>query len=213
MDLAREPDPFCQTFQFGKAHKCSHKCDVGHTAREHHCLGDGVSSDSMEAGCLGRPMTTGGLPTSKHFKYCSFWVDHFSRFIYVTFYDSKKAEELAQSKLEFEDFASRFQVRLKSIPADNGVYRACSFQDACQRNQQRLTFCAVGMHWQNGIAEQFIGSITQQARTILLHAMARWPQVVFEDMWPFAIPHAVTLHNCSVHKDKPSSPFELFTGQ
>jgi len=32
------------------------------------------------------------------------------------------------------------------IRANNGVYSAKLFQDSCQKNQQNLTFCAVGAH-------------------------------------------------------------------
>jgi hypothetical protein len=104
--LASEPDPICTTCQFGKAHKRSHKSDSGHIARLHHAPGDGVSSDGFEAGAPGKVMTTGSSPTNKTYRYCSFWVDHFSQFVYVTMHESKSADELVKSKLEFEDFAS-----------------------------------------------------------------------------------------------------------
>jgi hypothetical protein len=104
-------------------------------------------------------------------------------------------------------------VKIKNIRADNGVYTAKLFQKSCTKYQQSLTFCAVGAHWQNGITEGFIGSITQRARTILLHVMSRWPQVITEDMWPYAIHHAVTFHNASIRRDKNMSPYELFTGE
>jgi transposase InsO family protein len=141
----------------------------------------------MEAGCPGRLMTTSGLPTTRCYKYCSFWVDHYSRFVYVTMHETKRAEELVCSKLEFEAFAARYGVKIRNIRADNGVYTVKLFQDSCDKAQPSLTFCAVGAHWQNGIAERFIGSITQTARTILLHAMSCWPSVITEEMWPFAI--------------------------
>lgn len=212
-DLATEPDPLCATCQFGKAHKRSHKSNTGHIAKSAKAPGDGVSSDGMEAGTPGRLMTTSGLPSTKRYRYCSFWVDHFSQFVYVTMHETKRAEELLRSKLEFEDFASKYNVNIRNIRADNGVYTAKCFQEACLKKQQTLTFCAVGAHWQNGIAERFIGSITQRARTILLHAMTRWPNVITEDMWPFAIRHAVTFHNASIRRDKNVSPYKLFTGE
>jgi hypothetical protein len=71
----------------------------------------------------------------------------------------------------------------------------------------------VGAHWQNGIAKRFIGTITQWARTILLHAMVKWPSVMLEEMWTFALQHAVNFHNYSVQKQQTMTPYELFTGQ
>jgi hypothetical protein len=128
-------------------------------------------------------------------------------------HETKKAEELLKSKLEFEDYAARFGVNIKSIRADNGIYTAKVIQDSCKQKQQHLSFCAVGAYWQNGIAERFIGSIVQRSRTILLHAMAKWPSIITEDMWPFAIRHMVCCHNATVRRGKTDTPYQLFTGQ
>jgi hypothetical protein len=211
--LANEPDPMCATCQFGKAHRKTHKGNTGNISADHTKPGQGVSSDGMEAGTPGRVMTTHGIPLTKKYRYCSFWIDHFSKFVYVTMHESKKAEELLRSKQEFEAFAARHGITISNIRADNGVYTAKLFQDDCLKKQQRLTFCAVGAHWQNGIAECFIGSIVQRARTILLHAMARWPSVITEDMWPFAVQHMVNFHNVSDLRGKSTRPYTLFTGQ
>ncbi len=78
------------------------------------------------------------------------------------------------SKTEFEAWAAHFNVKNSSIRGDNRVYSPKLFKDACDKQQQSLTFCGVGAHWQNGIAERFIGTITEWARTILLHAMAKY---------------------------------------
>jgi len=211
--LTNEPDPVCPSCQFGKAHRRSHKSDTGHITDGHTAPGMGVSSDGLEAGCPGRVMTTGGSPTNKRYKYCSFWIDHYSKFVYVTMHETKHAAELVRSKLEFETFARRYNVKIHAIRADNGVYAAKAFQDSCARNQQSLSFCAVGAHWQNGLAERFIGTVTQQARTILLHAMAKWPSCITEEFWPYALRHAVMVHNSSPHQGHGKPPFELFTGE
>jgi hypothetical protein len=211
--IANAPNPICASCQFGKAHRRTHASDSGHISAQHTAPGDGVSSDGMEAGVPGRVMTTGGSPSIKKLKYCTFWIDHYSQFVYVTMHESKKAEELLRSKHEFEDFSARYGVSIKNIRADNGVYTAKIIHDSCLKKQQNLTFCAVGAHWQNGIAERFIGTVVQRARTVLLHAMSRWPAVIKEDMWPFAVRYAVAFHNASIRRGFTQTPYQLFTGQ
>jgi hypothetical protein len=184
--LASEPDLTCAACQFFKAHKRSHKSDTGHISANHLAPGDGVSSDGMEAGCPGRMMMTHGLPLSWRYKNVSFWKDHFSQFVYVTMHETKKVEELLRSKLEFEEYSAHFSINIKNIRADNGVYTAKIIQDSCWKKQQNLSFCTVGAHWENGIAKSFISSIIQHSRTILLHAMAKWPNVITKD--PFTTP-------------------------
>jgi transposase InsO family protein len=211
--LALEPDPMCPACAFGKARRISHKTHTGQISKDHIKPGDGVSSDGLESGTPGRPFTTKGSASKLCYLYVSFWVDHASSYVYVTFHCSKAASELVRSKLEFEQFSPRFGIQIKNIRADNGVYSAQLFRDSCTRNQQILTFCAIGAHWQNGIAERFIGTITQRARTILLHAMAKWPSVISEDMWMSALRHAVNFHNSSFRKTQQVTPYEAFTGQ
>jgi hypothetical protein len=43
--------------------------------------------------------------------------------------------------------------------------------------------------------------------------MAKWPDVIKEDMWTFALRHAANFHNCSIRKDRQETPFKLFTNQ
>lgn len=43
--------------------------------------------------------------------------------------------------------------------------------------------------------------------------MAKWPQVITKDMWPFAICHMVNFHNASIIHNKNASLYSLFTGQ
>jgi hypothetical protein len=43
--------------------------------------------------------------------------------------------------------------------------------------------------------------------------MAKWPDIIQEDILPFAIHHAVTFLNSSIRGDKEASPYELFTGE
>lgn len=143
----------------------------------------------------------------------SFWVDHASSFVYFLFHSSKAAAELVYSKAKFEQFLACFNVQIRNFRLDNGVYSAQLFCNSYLWHQQHLFFCGVATHWQNRTAEHFIGTVTQQAWTILLHATAKWSLVIKEEMWSFALWHTVNFHNYSVWKQQTKTPYELFTGQ
>jgi len=211
--VANCPDPICLACQHGKARRKAHNKSTGGITGASHAPGDGVSADQLEAGCPGRIPTSKGLPTTKRYRYCNLWIDHSTRFVFPTFNETKHATELVASKTHFEAFAAKFHVKIKRIRADNGVYSAGLFQQSCELLGQDLSFCAVGGHWQNGVAERHIGLLTQTARTLLLHATSKWPQVLTEEFWPFAFKHACNFHNASIHSETHQTPYFAFTGE
>jgi hypothetical protein len=210
--IASTPDPICAACQAGKAHRRSHAKVTNTIAAPCTYPGQQISADQLEAGYPGRIPTAKGMPTHKRYKYCNLWIDNYSRFIYPAFHETKHAADLVASKREFLAYAKRFNVTVQSIRADNGVYSAGQFQVSCLEDNQELTFCAVGSHWQNGVAERAIGSMMQMARTILIHAITQWPGVLSEEFWAFALRHACNFHNASIDPDIQQSPYHLFTG-
>jgi hypothetical protein len=93
---------------------------MGYIDDSHSGPGNSVSSDGMEVGYPGRPLSILG---------------------YV--------EEILKTNQEFEVFAGHHGVNIKFIRADNGVYTTTVFQDYCFQKGQCLRFCADGAHWQN----------------------------------------------------------------
>lgn len=63
------------------------------------------------------------------------------------------------------------------------------------KKDQTITFCGVGAHHQNGIIENKNKMLTLGARTMLLHAMRLWPQMIDTMFWPFAMKAAAERHN------------------
>jgi hypothetical protein len=141
------------------------------------------------------------------------WVDHFLRFLYAHCQEDATTKSTLESKVGFESFAQRYQVTIKHIHGDNGVFATKLFKDHVEASSQHQSFCGVGAHWQNGVIERFIGVITTRARTMLLHAMDQWPDVITAEFWSFAFLHAVRLHNCTPRPGQSTSPFTLFTNE
>jgi len=78
-------------------------------------------------------------------------------------------------------------------------------------NAQSITFCGINAHHQNGIVERQNQSITESARTMLLHAECLWPERVSPLLWPFALKYAVHIHNQFSLNEKGLSPLKCFT--
>jgi len=211
-EVANCPSPMCSACLFGKAKCRPHAQHKGSITSAHTTPGDGVSADQFEAGAPGIVPTTKGLPTSMTYKYCNFRVDHFSKLIFVTMHPTKDSREMLRSKSDYESFCRLHGVHIKSPRTDNGIYSSSAFRATCNAENQHLSFCGVGSHWQNGLAERTTGVIQAIARTILLNAMAHWPHIISEAFWPFAITHSIQLYNISIRQGHQKSPWELFTG-
>ena len=64
-------------------------------------------------------------------------------------------------------------VSVQHYHADSGIYRSNGFCKEVQRCGQELTFCGVGAHHQNGVAERRIQDLTQSARCSMAFAAHR----------------------------------------
>ena len=69
------------------------------------------------------------------------------------------------------------------------------FREAAQEIGQKVTYCGVGAHHQNGVIERFNKEVTIQARTLLLHAQRMWPEMINNMLWPLALLAAGDKHN------------------
>jgi hypothetical protein len=58
-----------------------------------------------------------------------------------------------EGKRAFEAYASRHGVKIRNYHADNGIFKAYKWMDACKADGQGMTYAAVNANHQNGIAE------------------------------------------------------------
>ena len=117
------------------------------------------------------------------------------------------------SKELSESFAKHHGRTTKHIHSDNGVFAKSSFINHMKRQGQSYSFCGVGAHWQSGSVESHIGIITAKARSMLMHAMHKWPGVITPAFWPFCISQAVRMHNLTPQRGQSKTPHQLFTDE
>jgi len=120
------------------------------------------------------------------------------------------SEETLKSKLAFEKFASTHGVHIKHYHADNGRFKDNLFTKSIEDKGQTISFCGVGAHHQNGIAEKRIGDLQRRATTLLLHAQRRWPDAINTHLWTYAIRAANDSRNYAPRNEKDTSPMSRF---
>ena len=140
------------------------------------------------------------------------FVDHASSYSYSHMQTSIDNDQTIAAKKAYECLADTCGVAVKSYHADNGIFAEQAFRDEVSDSNQKITYCAVGAHHQNGIVERHIGMLTLGARTNLLHAQRRWPDAIGTILWPFAWKDFERRYNV-LHLDKDGrSPLNRFTG-
>jgi len=84
---------------------------------------------------------------------------------------SLNATETLTGKHLIEREAQNGGVDVCSYRGDNGVFQLLEFQKDLEIRGQTIKFSGVGAHHQNGVAERAIRTITECARTMILHTI------------------------------------------
>jgi hypothetical protein len=113
-----------------------------------------------------------GKLTNHRYRGATIFVDHFSRVRFIHLMQDSSSDETIKAKRAFEQFAADHGVKIAHYHCNNGRFKDSAFMQACEDAQQRLTFCGVNAHFQNGIAERAIRDLFESARKQLLHARA-----------------------------------------
>jgi hypothetical protein len=152
--------------------------------------GECVSVDQMVSSTPGLIAQMRGIPTTKRYTCATVFVDQATGYGYIHLQKSTGAEEMLVAKAAFETHMNTVAVSIRHYHSDNGIFADNGFREACKGARHHLTFCRVNAHFQNGVAERRIGSLTTTARTMLVHTKRRWPTAIAANLWPYAFRHA-----------------------
>jgi hypothetical protein len=162
----------------------------------HRKAGDGTSVDQLESRHPGLvPQTKGFHRTTARFVGGTIFVDHATGFTYVHLMKDFTAEATLEAKHAYEAKAAEHGVHIRSYHGDNGRFAETAWVTDSSEKGQTLTFCGVGSHFQNGIAEKRIRDLTEFARTLLIHGNQIWPEGVKLALWPYALKEAERIFN------------------
>jgi hypothetical protein len=123
------------------------------------------------------------------------FVDHFSRLQNVHLMTTLFSKDTVGVKLAFEQFAEQNGIKIQHYHCDKGRFADYDFKSACEQAHQRLTFCGINVHFQNGSAKKAIRYLSESACKQLLHAQQKWPAAIHLSLWPYALCNACFLHN------------------
>jgi hypothetical protein len=152
-----------------------------------------------------------GKLTKKHYKCATVFVDHYGRLQFVHLPLNNESAKTLAAKLPFKQYAAEHGVKILHYHCDNGRFHNKAFRQACHDARQQLIFCGVNTHFQNGIIKQAIQDLLENTHTQLLHARARWPEVVHFTLWPYALRNAAYLHNNLPVLEDGTSRLEFFS--
>jgi GAG-pre-integrase domain len=192
--------PKCASCQFGKGRKTpsstSTHTPTGTLKGNDLYPGQCISADHFHSSSKGRTLESRGktLPDDMYSGGIIF-VDHASGYIYLEPLVSLNVEETLTAKHKFERFGLEHGVVIQAYHTDNGILTAHDFMKELLNSSQTIKFSGVGAHHQNGIAERAIGTIMSMARTMMLHAAIRWPDVADSSLWPMATQYATYIYN------------------
>ena len=133
--------------------------------------GAGVSVDQIVSAQPGLIPQMSGFLTSCRIWGCTKFCDHVSNFVYVHLMQDYTMDETILSVKSFEKVTAQANCTVKHYHADNGAFAHEGFLDEVNRKAQKITFCAVGAHHQNGIIENKNKMLTLAVRTLLLHGI------------------------------------------
>jgi len=169
-----------------------------------------VAVDQLESSIPGFKGQMTGKLTNQHIVASTIYVDHASDLSYVYHQTSITSEETLKSMLAFEKCAASHGINIKHYQADNGRFKDKLFSKSIEEKGQTISFCGVGAHHQNGIAEKKIGDLQRRATALLLNAQRRWSDAINTHLWTYAIRAAYDSRTYAPTNENDTCPMSRF---
>ena len=147
--------------------------------------GQCVSVDMMKSPTPGLIAQISGWITRKRYNYATIFVDHYSKLGYIHLQKTQTVKETLEGKALFERKCATFGIRVHHYHSNNGVFTALQWKESCATSGQSYSYAGVNAHFQSGVAERRIRELQELARTMLIHAHARWPEAITANLWPY----------------------------
>ncbi len=145
---------------------------------------------------------------------CQYWVatifvDQFSGLDYVCLQESTLADKTIEAKQVLERFSEACGVKIEHHHCDNGIFASRGFRDEVKQSGQTMSFCGVGAHHHNDVAERRIQDLSDSARVMMAHAAHHNPAIA-ANLWPHALRHSSYVQNMLPRNGHSKLPKEFF---
>ena len=212
--------PKCAACEFGKARRRPIKSAIKRPVPERENAlkgnvlfpGQRVSIDHFECSAKGRLSNSRGkTPIDDMYRGGAIFVDQASGYLFIQSQVTFSSTETLEAKLTFERMALGCGVTIVSYVTDNGAFSAKEFSNDIAQRGQQAKYSGVGAHHHNGIAERAIQTTSNMARTMMLHAAIRWPDMTDSSLWPLAMEYAAYIYNHVPNIESGVAPIDTFT--
>ena len=217
---AKCPLPKCASCQYGKQKRRPTGATVTTPVPEREGSikagdlqpGQQVSVDHFYATHKGRLYESfGRSKADKMYMGGCIFVDHASGYIHVEHQVGLNSHETLKAKRAYEKECYEMGVGVQSYQSDNGTFASREYEEDLKNLRQHQRFAGVGAHHQNGVAERSIQTIMSMARTMMIHAHIRWPDVQDLSLWPMAVHYATYIYNHTPNPSTGIAPIDIMT--
>ena len=149
--------------------------------------GNGILVDHIVSDQPGMIPQISGFRNSQLLWGCTTFMDHVSDFVYVHLMRDLFPSEILLDKEALEKLMAQSGQTVNHYHSDNSKFYGNGFIGNINQKDQNITYFVVGAHHQNSIVKNKNKILTTGARTLLIHGMRIWPQMIDKIFCPFAI--------------------------